>query len=123
MNVDKNRKEVAALFKKRTGVEYQNWIQALSVSSKPKRLALALLPKWIALVALVSGLLYFLSCTPHTRIVIQDYKGIEHKYLDSLYISSGVTETLYCGEHHGWEMVSARWGGDSMSYYISRRRK
>jgi len=117
------RDKVAELFEKRTGVKYQNWIQALSVSSKPKRLALVLLPKWIALVVLVSGLLYFLSCTPHTHIVIQDYKGVEHKYLDSLDISSGRTETLYCGEHHGWEMVSASWGGDSMSYYISRRRK
>ena len=42
MNVDNNRKEVARLFKERTGVKYQNWIQALSVSSRPKRLALTL---------------------------------------------------------------------------------
>jgi len=61
MNVDKNRKEVARLFEKRTGVKYQNWIQALSVSSKPKRLALALLPKWIAVVILISALIYVME--------------------------------------------------------------
>ena len=61
MNVDNNRKEVARLFKERTGVKYQNWIQALSVSSKPKRLALALLPKWIAVVILISALIYVME--------------------------------------------------------------
>ena len=94
MNVDDNRKEVARLFKERTGVKYQNWIQALSVSSKPKRLALALLPKWIAFVILFSALMYFVSCTPHTKIVIQIVKGLDILREIPLTQSKPIT---YCG--------------------------
>ena len=48
-------KEVARLFEKRTGVRYQNWIQALSVthSMNSKKLAWVLLPKWIALITFI----------------------------------------------------------------------
>ena len=123
MNADKNRKEVARLFEKRTGVKYQNWIQALSVSQRPKRLALALLPKWIAILVMIIVLI-LISCAPHTAFTHSDYKGVEHTYLQSLSELPHATRTVwYCGKHTQWENITVVWNGDGYDYYISRSNK
>lgn len=114
------RDRVARLFEKRTGVKYQNWIQALSVSSKPKRLALALLPKWIALVVLVSGLLYFLSCTTVGYIPLQDKRGIQHLYKEEIRLLHLERVTRYCASHHAWERIQAVWDDSTYIYYTTR---
>ena len=122
MNVDNNRKEVARLFKERTGVKYQNWIQALSVSSRPKRLALALIPKWIAFVILFSALIYFVSCTPHTKITIQDSKRFRHAYLERIPLTQSKPIIRYCGKHHRWEKVKVVWTRNGYVYYVHKPR-
>ena len=116
----KERDKVAELFEKRTGVKYQNWIQALSVSSKPKRLALVLLPKWIALVVLVSGLLYFLSCTMVGYIPLQDNKGVQHLYKEEADLLHLQKVTRYCATHHTWEKIQAVWDDSTYIYYTTR---
>ena len=134
-----NPKEVARLFEKRTGVKYQNWIQALSVthSMNSKNLAWALLPKWIALITLLLVMIICVSCStapngafnhtpplvsidgeivedwpnhkPIDKYFIKDVREELHEYKLPVIMHSHTKLVQYCKRHYKWEVITAYW--------------
>ncbi len=71
------KNEVAELFEKRTGVKYQNWIQALSVTHNMNNKKL--LPKWLALIILLLVMIICGTCySPPNDAIAQQERFIRN---------------------------------------------
>jgi hypothetical protein len=129
-----NSKEFARLFKKRTGVTYENWIQGMSVTARQNKrnLVLSLIPKWIAIIILVTAVFWHLSCAADFDQLatidggyIIDSRNIDHRYKSFPFLYHGDRTTVYCKKHFKWEAVTAQFNSekDGYNYIVIKHRR